>query len=224
MSGYVSSKRKTNYFLLFSSLVQMNIHILFCPIYILLPLAYKLQIQHFYSLLFPLQRIGVWKQLHSLKELIYKNNSAGKKNKPLIDSDLLQDFAVRTAWACGSSCTHELRKPHMENVEGQGERGAHHVLRRDPRGRGLTQHRQMPVLSFCLLFSWTSASMVAQSSKAGSQLALKLARDVKNNKDFIGMFVQGRDRLAAERGWQISYKWHRKVWFTQCLLCLSLHG
>lgn len=40
----------------------------------------------------------------------------------------------------------------MENVEGQGEQGAHHVLRRDPWGRGLTQHQQIPVLaSLCYL-------------------------------------------------------------------------
>lgn len=67
---------------------------------------------------------------------------------------------------CGSSYTHELIKPHRENVGGQ-EQGGAHVLQRDPWGRGLTHDQHVPVLTFCLLFSWVSASVVAQKGKAG---------------------------------------------------------
>lgn len=182
-----------NYFVLFSSLVQMNVHILFCPVCILLPLAYKQQIQHFYSLLFSLQQIGVWEWLHFSKELICKNKSAGKKTKHSRDNDFFLNFSVRAAWVCGSNYTHELSEPHVECLEGQGEErlieGTHGTEASHKTGR-------YPCLSSvckCGGPEWQSRA----------QLAIKLARHVTNNKDFICMLVTSRstrDMFAAEKG------------------------
>lgn len=59
-----------------------------------------------------------------MKELIYKNKSAGKKTTHSIDYDFFLNFAVRAAWVCGSNYTHELSEPHVESLEGWGKREA----------------------------------------------------------------------------------------------------
>lgn len=175
----------------------MSIHVLFCPVSILLPLAYKKQMWHFPSLVFPLQQIGAWELLHCLKDCIYKKASAGEKK---IGSDFFLNFVVRAEWMCGSSYTHELSKPHIK-CWGTEQGRAHHVLQRHPWGRGSTQNQQVPVLIFCLLFSWVSLSKYSGPREQDrAQVSLKLARGVKNNK------------VTRSPGWFLLFKSYCKSW------------
>lgn len=193
--------RKTNFFLLFSCLVHMNIHVLFCPVSILLPLAYKQQMWHFPSLVFPLQQIGAWELLHCLKDHIHKKASVGEKK---IGSDFCLNFVVRAEWMCGSSYAHELSKPRRKRW-GTGQGRA--LCFRGTMGQRL--HTQPA--SACTYFLF---AVLLGLSKCGgpegqgrAQVSLKLARGVKNNKAFTGRMVTSRSS-----GWFLLFKSSCKPW------------
>lgn len=90
-----------------------------------------------------------------------------------------------------------MKKNTHEKHLGESE-WAHSVLRRDLLGRGgLTKDQQMPVSSFGLVFIWSSGCGCL-IWKTGAQLALKLARDNKNNRKEFHIYVSNKQKYNKD--------------------------